>query len=431
MISRQASAPPPTVKELLSPEAVRSRCGEVLHFVRERKSRWFAVDESRLPKVAELVTAETRHNYPSGTIPYHSRWGHLTPPPGMEAPDMKNTVLKALSHFEPPEQLKRQIDFIVISVLLDAGAGPSWRFQGNSPTAGASYRIGRSEGLAYASAHAFLNGAFSSDPNDPLRVDAHRLCSLSVDDLSQAFQVGPHNPLTGLEGRSELMNRLGQQILGWGNKDARPAALFDDLCTSPGVINAGDLLERLLVGFHGLWNHRLSLEGWGLGDTWRHPAIQRSDATTELVPFHKLSQWLTYSLLEPFEWFGSTIRGMERLTGLAEYRNGGLLVDSGVIVPASVEAKETLYRSILIPSHEAVVEWRALTVSLIEQLHPLVAAALGTATASAPKCVVDSSNFPLAKLLQGGTWSAGRVLARAARPDGSPPFSIESDGTVF
>jgi hypothetical protein len=37
----------------------------------------------------------------------------------------------------------------------------------------------------------------------------------------------------------------------------------------------------------------------------------------------------------------------------------------------------------------------------------------------------------IAKVLEGGTWAAGRVLARARRADASPPVRVISDGTVF
>lgn len=51
-------------------------------------------------------------------------------------------------------------------------------------------------------------------------------------------------------------------------------------------------------------------------------SLQESD---DLVPFHKLTQWLTYSLIEVFEkvlkW---KIAGVEDMTGLPEYRNGEL-----------------------------------------------------------------------------------------------------------
>ena len=63
-----------------------------------------------------------------------------------------------------------------------------------------------------------------------------------------------------------------------------------------------------------------------MGDVWPHPAIG-------LVPFHKLSQWLSYSLVEPLEGAGLKVVGLDELTGLPEYRNGGLLVDAGALRP--------------------------------------------------------------------------------------------------
>ena len=69
-----------------------------------------------------------------------------------------------------------------------------------------------------------------------------------------------------------------------------------------------------------------------LGDCWRHPAAGAADGLSRgWMPFHKLSQWLTYSLLEPFEWAGVQVDGLDALTGLPEYRNGGLLLDAGVL----------------------------------------------------------------------------------------------------
>ena len=56
------------------------------------------------------------------------------------------------------------------------------------------------------------------------------------------------------------------------------------------------------------------------------------DATSGLVPLHKLSQWLAYSLIEPLQQAGFTVADIDGLTGLAEYRNGGLFLDTGVLV---------------------------------------------------------------------------------------------------
>jgi hypothetical protein len=138
--------------------------------------------------------------------------------------------------------------------------------------------------------------------------------------------------------------------------------------------------------------------------------------TAGWVPFHKLSQWLTYSLLEPFESAGVAIRGLDALTGLAEYRNGGLLVDTGAIVPRDASS----FADPLPPGAEPIVEWRALTVALLDELAPKVRRQLG----------VDAVRMPLAAVLEGGTWAAGRELAQALRA-GEPPFATASDGTVF
>ncbi|PWS21372.1 DUF1688 domain-containing protein, partial [Enterococcus faecium] len=43
---------------------------------------------------------------------------------------------------------------------------------------------------------------------------------------------------------------------------------------------------------------------FALGDCWRHAGVRGPGLTNGWMPFHKLSQWLTYSLLEPFEWAG-------------------------------------------------------------------------------------------------------------------------------
>jgi hypothetical protein len=47
----------------------------------------------------------------------------------------------------------------------------------------------------------------------------------------------------------------------------------------------------------------------------------------ELVPFHKLTGWTTYSLVEPIEKIlGWKFDGLEDMTGLPEYRNGACAI---------------------------------------------------------------------------------------------------------
>src|SRR5262249_31373209 len=153
---------------------------------------------------------------------------------------------------------------------------------------------------------------------------------------------------------------------------------------------APHILTSLLTHFAAIWPGRLTLGGVALGDTWRHPAIRRNDPTDGLMPFHKLSQWLAYSLIEPLRDAGTEVTAIDGLTGLAEYRNGGLFVDAGVIRLRDLGAAD---RPNPVDS-PLVVEWRALTVALLDRIAPLVRERLG----------VSAKTFPLACVLEGGTW---------------------------
>jgi Protein of unknown function (DUF1688) len=93
------------------------------------------------------------------------------------------------------------------------------------------------------------------------------------------------------------------------------------------------------------------------------------------------------------------------------------LLDCGVIVPRDT----SLLSRPLDPASEPVVEWRALTVALLDRLAPEVRARLGNSAAE----------FPLACVLEGGSWAAGREIAFERRPDGSAPITIVSDGALF
>ncbi|MEK9968485.1 MAG: DUF1688 family protein, partial [Ferrovibrio sp.] len=70
---------------------------------------------------------------------------------------------------------------------------------------------------------------------------------------------------------------------------------------------------------------------------------------------------------------------------------------------------------------EAIVEWRALTLALLDHIAGPVRERLGKTAAE----------MPLARILEGGTWAAGRRIAREKRADGGPPLTVASDGTVF
>ena len=411
---------------LRTTNAIRSRAQALLAQARAKSSRHFRVFDPALHEAALLVAEVTRTRYPSLAIPFHSRWRHFE----AGGVDRRALLDTRLGDVPPAVRARAQIDLALVSVLLDAGAGPDWKYV--EPASGQTFT--RSEGLGVASFHAFTAGMFSSNPAHPLQADATGLRGLVTDRLAQAFQVRDNNPLVGLDGRATLLRRLGEVLAeqpATFGPDGRPGGMFDQLAGAAGSastaeVSAHAILSTLLDGLSGIWpaqNTVASPERPGrasdttpLGDCWRHADVRGPGLTDGWMPFHKLSQWLTYSLLEPFDWAGVKVTGLGALTGLPEYRNGGLLIDIGILRPVEPDALARRY----VAGDEFIVEWRALTVALLDELAPLVRAQLG-ATEDA---------MPLACVLEGGTWAAGRVLANRLR-GGTPPLNIESDGTIF
>ena len=401
------------VAALRSTAAIRERAGFLLQRARAGQSRWFDVDDASMAAAAAGVVEVTRDRYPDLNIPFHSRWRHFE----AGGVDRKAELDARLADTDAAGRARAMIDLTVVSVLLDAGAGADWQYLEGAT----GQRFARSEGLGVATWNAFLDGVFSGDAGAPLRVDAHGLRGVTVDRLAEAFQAGSDNPLVGIEGRVELLHRLGDALATQPETFGplgRPGGLFDRLLPRDGSasITAHDILAQLLATLSGIWLADNVIGDLRLGDCWQHADVPGSGLTRGWMPFHKLSQWLTYSLIEPFEWAGFRVVDLDALTALPEYRNGGLLLDSGVL-----RMRDPGWaRSAWAVDDELVVEWRALTVALLDELAPLVRDGLG----------VDAERMPLACVLEGGTWAAGRVSAQRLR-GGLPPFVIVSDGTVF
>jgi Protein of unknown function (DUF1688) len=403
-------------ERLLSAGAVRARANQLFEHGLAGRLDHFAIALDRLDSCADEVVKTTRANFPDLDIPFHARWRHFAAG-GLER---WNIVAQMAAWTDAAAMARAAFDLAIMSVLLDAGAGPDWRYEEGRT----GQEFARSEGLAVASFEMFISGAFSSRPDDPFRVDAEALIGLSVEELAQGFEARPGNPLVGIEGRTALLNRLGQAVsdrpeIFAAEDSPRPGGLFDYLRrgAGAGAIAAPAILEAVLLQLGAIWPGRESLHGVNLGDTWRHPLVEAPDETRGLVPFHKLSQWLSYSLIEPLEWAGLRVAEIGGLTGLPEYRNGGLLLDTGVIALKNKGESAVAHEV----GSRLVVEWRALTVALLDRVAPLVREKLG----------VTEEALPLAKVLEGGTWATGRRVARERRADGSPPLHVISDGTVF
>ncbi|MEM6449977.1 MAG: URC4/urg3 family protein [Cyanobacteria bacterium P01_D01_bin.105] len=433
---------------LQTPQAIRDRANQLFELCQANQLEHFAYNPDKLEDVAAYVVETTRQSYPDFDVPFHSRWRHFDVGGTPRLANFYQALRAKIEEQIPPQKradnracaialamARSQIDLVIISVLLDAGAGSQWRYQ--DIQVGKQQTLQRSEGLAVASLRAFEQGIFSSVSNLPYQVDATALEQLTLTDLASAFQVTKENPLVGLSGRLALLQQLGKALTRHSHSPlARPSDLLDawiapqdveqqEPITKPVTkridISADHLLGEVLRRFGSIWPGRVSIEGVNLGDVWPHPALASTSSSTapgsHLMPFHKLSQWLTYSLVEPLAAADIHVNNLNALTGLAEYRNGGLCVDMGLLVPKH----SAVTRQAHVPSSPMVVEWRALTIVMLDLMGDRVRQRLDK----------SPEELPLIKVLEGGTWAAGRRIAKHHRATGAPPITIESDGTVF
>ncbi|KAI9025110.1 hypothetical protein CLU79DRAFT_746299 [Phycomyces nitens] len=412
-------------------DSIRERCGQVYDKGQKGQLDFFDVDDSKLPQIVDHVASLTKRRFPDlSTIPPHSRLRHFGINDGVDRlQNIRETRWKSL---DKVESARRLVDLVIVSVLVDAGAGQTWKYKAKD-----GQFIGRSEGLAVASFDMFAEGYFSSSKEVPDRVDVQGLAQLSIERMTQGFQVTPENTMVGLEGRSNLLKGMAtvleQQAKFFPAVDGqarRPGNLIDYLLANVKEDSKGkksvsiEKLWEVIMSLADVWPARVTIEGVKLGDVWPCSCLEDQGNYENLVPFHKLSQWLTYSLVEAIESsLDLTIEGTEKMTGLPEYRNGGLLVDYGLLTLKPAQLKRGTANGQELPTFEGsdslIVEWRALTVIYLDKIHKAVEKKLG-------------QDLVLAQVLEGGTWTAGREIAATLRPaTAGPPIVMESDGTLF
>jgi len=428
--------------------AIRERCSAVHALARQGKLEYFDYHSEKEADVIDFCIKIIERDFGSdyNAIPPHSRWRHFDTGRERIAPLISSWTSKGVPK---SEICKRLLDLFLVSVLMDAGAGNQWTYTEK----GTGEKYTRSEGLAIASLDMFNQGFFSGDENDPFRVDAIGLSRITPNNTSLALQVDPiSNPIIAIEGRANLLASIGGALRArpdFFGSDARPGNLIDflrptalsELATGTTRVHIASLFGALIQGLTPIWPSRIQLHGVSLGDVWPCSALRGAESSiTEtfssgastpdenvLVPFHKLTQWLTYSLVEPIEKIlGWKFDGMEDMTGLPEYRNGGLLVDFGVL-SLRREVVLTFYgASSDIPrfpsSHSAIVEWRTMTVIELDRI----------AEGIRQRLRLEPHQLNLTQVLESATWKGGREIAKEKRPTtGGPPIEIESDGTVF
>jgi hypothetical protein len=390
------------VKSLYDLSTIRERANLIYKLGLEGKLKFFNINEDVIDDAAKLVADTTKSNYPNLDVPYHSRWRHFEVVEG----SLYKEILQVLSGLNRNESLKRKVELVFISSLLDAGAGSTWQYELDGKI------YSRSEGLAVATMKMYLDGQMSS-VNDPCGIGGKGLLSISESEFCASFQVTDSNPLVGVKNRVSIMHSIGKALQDTKH-DSLFDAIFPDIELDATQVSMNNIFQDLLMFLVPLLPESKKVNNISLGDVGNHQSLCSDNNPLGLIPFHKLSQWICYSLIEPFTDGGLEVVDVDSLTGLPEYRNGGLFSDIGVLTLKEPSDASKAWKL----SSEFIVEWRALTVVLLDITRLKVAKLLG-------------KDLSMGMLLQGGTWSAGRGLAAKKREDLSGPYILDSQGTIF
>ena len=255
--------------------------------------------------------------------------------------------------------------------------------------------------------------------------------------LARALDVRADNPMQGIEGRTELIAQVGSSMRATTHlfgDEPRLGYLFDAMRSKAPqkVLPARRVLAILLEAFAPVWPSRHTLMGVNLGDVWPHPEAGGTGPSAGLVPFHTFSQWMTYSVIRVLEDAGVRVDAIHELTGLSEYRTCGLFLDDGVLIPKHAG----VMRDVHDVGAPLIVEWRALSLALLDELAVGVRPLLFSSEREGEFPARETSEqwnelLPVAAVIEGGTWAAGREAAKERRADGSPPIVTRSEGTVF
>ncbi|KAJ5984713.1 hypothetical protein N7481_006812 [Penicillium waksmanii] len=425
-------------------KAVRERAHLVLEAAAQDNLTHFSYLPDLMPGVADFVAGIINvQRLWSQSIPRdssHGRWQHFE----IGGVPRVEKLIKGWQSVgdDETEITRRLIDLFFVAVLLDAGAGDVWKF--TEPDTGNEY--GRSEGIAVAALYMFKAGAFSDGGADIEEADkfytGRGLVSLDIAEFRKNFQITANNEIISDISRVSLLQSVGHSLLNlpeiFGDK-GRPGNIVDYLLANRKNgenLNYEVLWSVLQKTLLPAWpKNRTHVSGVPIGDAWPLQTLERLNSDRQaqngalnIQPFHKLTQWLAYSLSVPFiRVLGLDWDNIDQGTGLPEYRNGGLFVDLGVLRLKENVLKEGQKNSKQeTPSFDAtsdvIVEWRSMTVALLDTLHKLIA----------DRFALQGVRISMAQMLEAGTWKGGRELAAKYRPETkSSPIVIQGDGTLF
>ena len=379
-----------------------------------------AIDLDRLDGAVDLVLETTRKAYPTSTC-RSIRAG------GTSSSTATTAGRASPTQHRWPDRAARaraEFDLAIVSVLLDAGAGPTWRYRDAADRRG-DRPLGRA--WRWRASRCSRPALSRPMPRDPLRADADVLANLAVADLARGFQVARRQSAGRPRGprRSAAPPRQAGRREAGCLRHATTAAARRPVRSARGAgrraaaSRARRSCRELLQQLGPIWPSRLTLGGIPLGDCWRHPALttrrrdQRPGAAAQALAMAGLFA----------DRAAADAPASTSPTSTASPASPNIAMAACSSIPACWRsATPTMPQREHDVASPLVVEWRALTVALLDRSPTAVRQRLGL------DARVAAAGEDAAKAAPGPR--AARI-ARERRADGSPPLKVISDGTVF
>lgn len=404
--------------EYLSPIFTRVRSKELTQLVLKNQSKFFTLDSSKKEEALEFLEKVILSRFQKDKIAKHGRRQHLSSKNRNYFEKVENICQKAGCTFA----VENKLELLLLSCFLDAGAGQNWKYNDSY----FNCQLVGSEALAAASTDLYLkliSDNLISKKNISLTSDA--LKNMKFDEFSKSFQHDEsNNALLGAKGRYDSLTQLGSclelhpSIFVTSHKpELKNIYHFFQSIVEHKSLNLEEVFKTIVFIFHDFFTSDTKINEINLCDSRIHSNLISLPLVGKKIPFFKLIQWMVYSIDDFFNSQGIPTINEEFLSGLAEYRNGGFFMDTNII---NLKSKNLSHQSYSIDS-ELVTEWRALTITLLDEFLEEL------------KIKRGYNHLNMSKLLEGGTWIAGRKLARENRPDSpySPPIKIITDGKFF
>ena len=236
----------------------------------------------------------------------------------------------------------------------------------------------RSEGIAVASYNLFVAGAFSDDPDGaPLRAAAGALERVTGASLARGLQVGDDNPMVGVEGRAAMLQRLGAAVRAepaWGGRLGGLGVQLRQAASGTERSRPSDVLGAVLDALGSIWPGREVCAGQNLGDVWTHSSVRPRALSQAVAVAHLLALRAA-----------GVGGGVDRRSGRPD---GPRRVPERRPVRgrrrAGTQARRRASRRARGRSSDVVIEWRALTVALLDRIAERVRAHPGPLRRRAP-----------------------------------------------